>query len=413
MRNKILILMTIACLGSCSTNKPVVPNYYSTNEINYTDRVNNLLDQMTLEEKIGQLNLVDAGDITTGESRKLDFYELIRDGSAGGVFNLKSPEGIAKAQQIAIEETRLHIPLLVGMDVIHGYKTIFPIPLGLSSTWDMDMIQQTARVAAIEASASGINWTFSPMVDISRDPRWGRIAEGSGEDAYLGSQIAKAMVYGYQKNDLSSSDTILSCVKHFALYGAVEAGRDYNTVDMSRVRMFNEYLPPYKAAIDAGAGSIMPSFNDINGVPATSNKWLLTDLLRDQCGFEGLVVTDYTAIPEMINHGVADNLQDASAQAINAGTDMDMVGAGFYKTLEDSVDDDKVSIKTIDQAVKRILLAKFELGLFDTPYEYGNNQKAKTDVFSQEHRNFARKVASDSMVLLKNKENLLPLKNQV
>ncbi|RUS69023.1 hypothetical protein EGW08_023216, partial [Elysia chlorotica] len=251
---------------------------------------------------------------------------------------------------------------------------------------------------------------FSPMVDISRDPRWGRISEGSGEDAYLGSQIAKAMVYGYQKNDLSKEATLLSCVKHFALYGAVEAGRDYNTVDMSKVRMFNEYLPPFKAAIDAGAGSIMPSFNDINGIPATANKWLLTDLLRDQWGFEGLVVSDYTAISELRNHGIGSTLQDVSAQAINAGTDMDMVSNGYASTLEKSVKSGKVSINTINQATKRILLAKFELGLFDNPYQYGDSEKAKTEVFSKEHRAFARKVGADSIVLLKNNKNILPLK---
>ncbi|MGQ4006426.1 beta-glucosidase BglX [Francisellaceae bacterium CB300] len=414
---KILPLAILASIAtSCST-----PNHSQTTDskiinpysINYDEneaKADKLLAQMTLEEKIGQLNLPDAGQVTTGLGEKGNFYDLIKQGKVGGVFNLTSAEDIHKAQKIAVEQSRLHIPLLIGMDIIHGYKTIFPIPLGLSTSWDTDMIEQTSRISAIEASTVGINWAFSPMVDIARDPRWGRIAESSGEDTYLGSQVAAAMVKGYQLDDLAKEHTLLTSVKHFALYGAAEAGRDYNTVDMSKVRMYNEYLPPYKAAIDAGAGTVMASFNDINGVPATANKWLMTDVLRDQWGFKGFVVTDYTGIPEMINHGIGKDLQAVSAAALNAGIDMDMVGNGFLTTLEKSLKEGKVTIQEINQAVKRILIAKFELGLFDNPYKDSNPKDAKKEVFSKEHRKFARKVSANSMVLLKNQNNLLPLK---
>ncbi|HNU87480.1 MAG TPA: glycoside hydrolase family 3 N-terminal domain-containing protein, partial [Ferruginibacter sp.] len=262
-----------------------------------------LMKKMTLDEKLGQLNLPGSGDIVTGQAQSSDIGKKIREGKVGGLFNIKGVDKIRDVQRVAIEESRMKIPLLFGMDVIHGYQTTFPIPLGLSCTWNMPAIEQTARIAATEASAEGICWTFSPMVDIARDPRWGRIAEGSGEDAYLGSQIAKAMVKGYQGNDLSKNTTILACVKHYAMYGAAEAGRDYNTTDMSRQRMFNEYLPPYKAAVDAGAGSVMASFNEVDGIPATGNRFLMTDVLRKQWGFKGFVVTDYTGINEMIDHG--------------------------------------------------------------------------------------------------------------
>src|SRR6188474_2396012 len=255
--------------------------------------VDALMKKMTLDEKIGQLNLPGSGDIVTGQASNSDIGKKIKAGAVGGLFNIKSLEKIKAVQKVAVEESRLKIPLLFGMDVIHGYETVFPIPLALSCTWDMNAVERSAQIAAMEASADGINWTFSPMVDISRDPRWGRIAEGSGEDVYLGSQIARAMVRGYQGTDLTKNNTIMSCVKHYALYGAAEAGRDYNTTDMSRVRMFNEYLPPYKAAIDAGAGTVMASFNEVDGIPATGSKYLMTDILRNQWGFKGFVVTDY------------------------------------------------------------------------------------------------------------------------
>ncbi|MFZ4771168.1 MAG: glycoside hydrolase family 3 N-terminal domain-containing protein, partial [Ferruginibacter sp.] len=319
--------------------------------------VTNLMKKMTLEEKIGQLNLPSSGDITTGQSSSSDIGKKIKDGHVGGLFNIKSVAKIKAVQKIAVEESRLKIPLLIGMDVIHGYETTFPIPLGLSCSWDLKLIERSAQIAATEASADGICWTFSPMVDIARDPRWGRIAEGSGEDAYLGGQVAKAMVRGYQ-GDFSKNTNILACVKHYALYGAAEAGRDYNTTDMSLQRMYNEYLPPYKAAFDAGAGSAMASFNDVNGIPATGNKWLMTDVLRKQWGFKGFVVTDYTGINEMIEHGMG-NLQQVAALALNAGIDMDMVGEGFLLTLKKSLSENKVTLQQIEKACRLILEAKY------------------------------------------------------
>ena len=368
-----------------------------------------LLAKMTLEEKIGQLNLPTSGDITTGQANSSNIAKKIEEGKVGGLFNIKSVQKIKEVQKIAVERSRLKIPLLFGMDVIHGYETTFPIPLGLSCTWDMNLIKRSAQIAAQEASADGINWTFSPMVDISRDPRWGRISEGSGEDPYLGSQIAKAMVSGYQGDDLMKNNTILSCVKHFALYGAPEAGRDYNTVDMSKIRMYNDYLPPYKAAIDAGTASVMASFNEIDGIPATGNKWLLTDLLRKDWGFKGFVVTDYTGINEMTDHGMGD-LQTVSALALNAGVEMDMVGEGFLTTLQKSLAEGKVTIAQIDRAVTLILNAKYDLGLFHDPYKYCDTNRAKTEIFTSAHRNEARKIAAESLVLLKNEGQLLPLK---
>lgn len=372
-------------------------------------KVDSLLRMMTLEEKIGQLNLPSAGQFTTGQAENSDIAKKIEQGLVGGLFNIKSVASINEMQRIAVEKSRLKIPLLFGMDVIHGYETVFPIPLGLSCSWDMELIEKSARMAAQEASADGISWTFSPMVDLSRDPRWGRVSEGNGEDPYLSGEIAKAMVRGYQGNDLSADNTIMACVKHFALYGASEAGRDYNTVDMSRHRMYNEYLPPYRAAIDAGAGSVMASFNEIDGIPATANKWLLTEVLRKQWGFDGFVVSDYTGISEMIEHGYG-NLQEVSMKALAAGLDMDMVSEGFLSTLGTSVKEGKITEKEINEACRRILKAKFQLGLFDDPYRYGSEQRAREEIFTIENRAFARKVASESFVLLKNDKNTLPLK---
>jgi beta-glucosidase len=371
--------------------------------------VTELMAKMTLDEKIGQLNLPTSGDITTGAANSSNVAKNIEEGKVGGLFNIKSVQKIKEVQKIAVEKSRLKIPLLFGMDVIHGYETTFPIPLGLSCSWDMKLIERSAQIAAQEASADGINWTFSPMVDISREPRWGRVSEGSGEDPFLGSQIAKAMVKGYQGDDLSKNNTILSCVKHFALYGAPEAGRDYNTVDMSRIRMYNDYFPPYKAAVDAGVGSAMASFNEVDGIPATGNKWLMTDVLRNQWGFKGFVVTDYTGINEMVAHGMGD-LQTVSALALNAGIEMDMVGEAFLSTLKKSLEEDKVSIEQIDNAVRLILNAKYDLGLFQDPYKYCDENRAKTEMFTKDHRAEARKIASQSLVLLKNENQLLPLK---
>ena len=373
--------------------------------------VTDLISKMTLAEKLGQLNLPTAGDITTGQANSSDIGKKIEEGKVGGLFNIKSVQKIKDVQKIAVEKSRLKIPLLFGMDVIHGYETTFPIPLGLSCTWDMKLIEQTAKIAAKEASADGINWTFSPMVDLSRDPRWGRVSEGSGEDAYLGSQIAKAMVNGYQQDDLSKNTTLMACVKHFALYGAPEGGRDYNTVDMSRIRMYNEYFPPYKAAVDAGVGTAMASFNEVDGIPATGNKWLMTNVLRKQWGFDGFVVTDYTGINEMVEHGVGDR-QTVSALALNAGIEMDMVSDAYLSTLEQSLNEGKVSMATIDNAVRKILNAKYDLGLFHDPYRYCDVNRPKTDIFTPEHKGFARKVASESFVLLKNDNQLLPLQKK-
>lgn len=371
--------------------------------------INDLMGKMTLQEKLGQLNLPASDDIVTGEAKNSNIGEMVSKGEVGGVFNIAGVEKIRDLQRVAVEESRLGIPLLFGMDVIHGYKTVFPIPLALSCSWDMDAIERSARIAAEEASAAGIAWTFSPMVDISRDPRWGRMSEGSGEDPYLGSEIAKAMVKGYQGN-LTRNDEILACVKHFALYGASEAGRDYNTVDMSRFRMYNEYFPPYKAAVDAGAASVMTSFNTVDGIPATGNRWLLTDLLRGQWGFDGFVVTDYTAIAEMIEHGMGD-LQDVSALALKAGTDMDMVANGFVGTLAKSLEEGKVTMAEIDEAVRRILEAKYRIGLFENPYKYADPSR-KNEIYTPEKRAEARRIAAKTFVLLKNEGDILPIQKK-
>jgi len=368
-----------------------------------------LMKKMTLDEKIGQLNLVTPGGAVTGSVVSKDVDTKIRNGQVGGLFGITGPDKIRRAQEIAVKNSRLHIPLIFGLDVIHGHRTIFPIPLGLSASWDTSLIKRSARIAANEATADGLSWVYSPMVDIARDPRWGRIAEGSGEDAFLGSQIAKAMVEGYQENDLSKDSTVMACVKHYALYGAAEAGRDYNTVDMSKVRMYNEYLPPYKAAVDAGVGSVMTSFNTVDGIPASANRFLLTDVLRKQWGFRGLVVSDYTSISEMSNHGLG-NLQTVSAKSLNAGMDMDMVSEGFLTTLKKSLQEGKVSLQKIDEACRKVLEAKYKLGLFDDPYRYCNEERAKSELMSDANLQVAREIAERCFVLLKNENQVLPLK---
>lgn len=371
-----------------------------------------LMQKMTIDEKIGQLNLPSIGFDVTGPILSKDVESKIRNGQVGGVFNTFTPNAVRKLQDIAVKETRLKIPLLFGYDVIHGHKTIFPIALGLSCTWDSVLIEKSARVAAREATADGLNWTFSPMVDIARDPRWGRVSEGAGEDYWLGSIVARSMVRGYQgnNNDLRKDDAIMACVKHFALYGAAEAGRDYNIVDISPLKMYQYYLPPYKAAIDAGAGSVMSSFNEINGVPATANKWLMTDLLRRQWGFKGLVVTDYTAVSELINHGIGKDLYEVSGQALAAGIDMDMVSEGFLQHLKKLLQNGKVTRQQIDNACRRILEAKYKLGLFDDPYRHLSQERATTEILSNDNREAAFNIARHSMVLLKNDKQTLPLK---
>lgn len=370
--------------------------------------ISSLMEKMTVEEKLGQLNLPPSDDIVTGQTINSNIGAAVARGDVGGTFNIKGAEKIRELQKIAVEKSRLGIPLLIGMDVIHGYETVFPIPLALSCTWDMDAIERSARIAAKEMSASGICWTFSPMVDISRDPRWGRVSEGGGEDPYLGSEIAKAMVRGYQGKDMSANDEVMACVKHFALYGASEAGRDYNTVDMSRYRMYNEYFQPYKAAVDAGTGSVMSSFNLVDGIPATENKWLLDDVLRKQWNFDGFVVTDYGSIGEVAVHGL-EKLPEASVRALKAGTDMDMCSFGFIGTLKKSFYEGKVSMGDVDKAVRRVLEAKYKLGLFENPYKYNDVKREKKEVYTAANRAAAREIAAESFVLLKNEGKVLPL----
>lgn len=375
--------------------------------------IDHLMARMSLEEKIGQLNLPVGGTIVTGEGQSSDVASKIRQGAVGGVFNLKGLADVREAQRLAVEESRLGIPLIFGMDVIHGFETIFPIPLGMAATWDMSEVRRSAEIAASEASAYGINWTFSPMVDIARDPRWGRMSEGAGEDPYLGSAIAREMVLGYQGESTEDlfkrDDRMMACIKHFALYGAAESGRDYNSVDMSLGRMYNEYFPPYRAAVDAGAGSVMVSFNDINGVPATANRWLMQDVLRDGWGFDGFVVTDYTGIKELTAHGLGD-LKTVSARALQAGVDMDMVSEGFLGTLKQSLQDGTITIDAIDQACRRVLEAKYRLGLFKDPYKYIDERRVAERVYTATNRAEARRIAADSFVLLKNDNGVLPLK---
>ena len=422
MKNRILTLTLAAAMlpvglhfgveaakkqpGKVKTQKLAVPRPGATEK----GFIDTLMSQMTLAEKLGQLNLPTSDDIVTGEAQNSNIGQRVASGDVGGVFNIKGVSKIKDLQRVAVEESRLGIPLIFGMDVIHGYETVFPIPLALSMTWDMDDIEKSARIAAGEASAAGISWTFSPMVDISREPRWGRVSEGNGEDPYLGSQIAKAMVRGYQ-GDLSRNDNIMACVKHFALYGAPEAGRDYNTVDMSRQRMFNDYFPPYKAGAEAGAGSFMTSFNTVDGVPATGNKWLLTDVLRDQWGWDGFVVTDFTAIQEMTEHGMGD-LEDCSVLALKAGTDMDMVSEGFTGTIPRALQEGRVSEADVDKAVRRVLEAKWKLGLFHDPYKYTDLKREKTEIYTQANRDEARRIAAKSFVLLKNEGGILPLQKK-
>ena len=374
-------------------------------------KVDSVLQLMTLEEKIGQLVLYTSDWDVTGPTLRSTYMEDIRKGHCGNIFNAHTTAYVRELQRIAVEESRLGIPLLFGYDVIHGHKTIFPISLGESASWDLEAIEKGARVAAIEAAASGLNWTFAPMVDISVEPRWGRVSEGAGEDPFLGSKIAAARVRGFQgkNNDLSDTLTVLATVKHFAAYGAPQAGRDYNTVDMSERTFLDIYLPPYKAAIDAGAMSVMTSFNELDGVPATGSKYLMTDLLRDQLGFKGFVVTDYTSINEMVHHGVAADDAEAGLLAIKAGVDMDMQGEVYFKYLKKQVEDGLVDEKLIDESVRRVLKVKFMLGLFDDPYRYCNPEREKRYVYAPEHLEAALDVAKKSMVLLKNDNQVLPL----
>ena len=379
--------------------------------------IDQLMAKMTLQEKIGQLNLMVAGDITTGGALDTQVGGDIAQGNMGGVFNIKGLDKIKALQEIAIKNSRLGIPLLVGMDVIHGYETMFPIPLALSCSWDTEALKKVGEVSAKEASADGINWTFSPMVDIALDARWGRISEGNGEDPYLSGVMGAAMTQGYQGVDMRTEEIlranrIMACLKHFALYGGVESGKEYNTVDMSRVRMMNQYLPPYEAVVKAGVGSVMSSFNLIDYIPATANKWMMTDVLRKQWGFNGFVVTDYASIAEILQHGTAKDLKEASEQALKAGTDMDMCSSAFVKHLAKSIAEGKVSEEDVNIACRRILEAKYKLGLFSDPYRYCNTKRSKSEIYTAENRQAARDVAAETFVLLKNEGNILPLKKE-
>lgn len=403
--NALVLTLCMIILASC-TNKKSDP------EANLNHKVDSVLKLMTLEEKIGQLVLYTSDWDVTGPTLRTTYLEDIRNGHCGNIFNAHTTAYVRELQRIAVEESRLGIPLLFGYDVIHGHKTIFPISLGESASWDLEAIEMAARIGTIEAAASGLNWTFAPMVDISVEPRWGRVSEGAGEDPFLGSRIAEARVRGIQgpDNDLADTLTLLATVKHFAAYGAPQAGRDYNTVDMSE-RVFRDiYLPPFRAAIDAGAMSVMTSFNELDGVPATGSKYLLTDLLRGEMGFEGFIVTDYTSINEMVHHGVAADDAEAGLLAIKAGVDMDMQGEVYFKYLKKQVEDGLVDMKLIDDAVRRVLKVKFMLGLFDDPYRYCNPEREKRYVYAPEHLDAALDVAKKSMVLLKNDNNVLPLK---
>ncbi|HEU4821443.1 MAG TPA: beta-glucosidase BglX [Qipengyuania sp.] len=371
--------------------------------------LDDLIGRMTLEEKIGQLTLLTSDWESTGPTMRDTYKQDIRSGRVGSIFNAYTAKYTRELQQLAVEGTRLKIPLLFGYDVIHGHRTIFPISLGEAASWDMDAVEKSARVSAAEASAEGIHWTFSPMVDIARDPRWGRISEGAGEDVYLGSMVARARVRGYQGDDLAATDAVLATAKHFAAYGAAQAGRDYHTVDITERTLRDVYLPPFKAAVDAGVATFMTSFNEVDGIPASGSKYLLTDVLRDRWGFDGFVVTDYTSINEMVPHGYAKDLAQAGEQAINAGVDMDMQGAVFMDNLAKSVAEGRVSQATVDRAVRRILEMKYRRGLFEDPYRYSNEAREKATLYRPEFLDAARDVARKSMVLLKNEGAVLPL----
>ena len=372
-------------------------------------KVDSLMNVMTLDEKVGQLVLFTSDWSVTGPTMREGYLNDIREGRCGALLNAFTADFTREIQRVAVEETRLGIPILFGFDVIHGFRTIFPINLGMAASWDVEGIGHSARIAATEAAAAGLQWTYSPMCDISVEPRWGRISEGSGEDPYLGSLIAAAMTRGYQGEDLSADNTLLACVKHFAAYGAPQAGRDYNTVDMSERWLREFYLPPYKAAVEAGALSVMASFNELDGVPAHANAHLMQDILRGEWGFQGFVVSDYTGILEMIQHGYAEDLADASRLAINAGLDMDMMSSGYFDHLKGLVESGQVSEKTLDTAVRRVLNLKAALGLFDDPYRYCNPEREKERTLTEESKAFARQLAAESLVLLKN-DGILPLK---
>ncbi len=399
----VLLVFCLSFFVGCKVNNGVVSSE------NKGSRIDSLMNLMTPQEKIGQLTLFTSDWEVTGPTMRDTYKDDIKSGRVGAIFNAHTADYTCELQRMAVEETRLGIPLLFGYDVIHGYKTIFPISLGEAASFDLEMIEKSARVAAEEASAAGLHWTFAPMVDIARDPRWGRISEGAGEDVYYANLVAAARVKGFQGDDLGAANTLAACAKHFAAYGAAQAGRDYHTVDISERTLREVYLPPFKAAIDAGVRTFMTSFNELNGVPASGNKMLLTDILRDEWHFDGFVVTDYTSINEMVDHGNVANFKEAGELALTSGVDMDMQGAVFYEYLEQSLKEGKVSMEQIDQAVRRIFKIKEELGLFDDPYKYCRPSRQEKTLLSDEHLEIAREVAQKSIVLLKNDKQVLPL----
>lgn len=393
-----------------ATALPAQPSVSYGQDAVIESKIDSLLAIMTLEEKIGQLTLYTSDIDVTGPTIREGYKEDIRNGNVGSIFNAYGAEYTRMLQKIAVEETRLKIPLLFGYDVIHGHKTIFPMPLGESASWDLDAIEKAAQIAAAEAAAEGLHWTFAPMMDIARDPRWGRIAEGAGEDTYLATEIALARIKGFQGDDLQDLYTVLACAKHFAAYGAALAGRDYNTVDMSDRVLREVYFPPFKAAVEAGVATFMTSFNEVDGIPATGSKYLMTDVLKEEWGFNGFVVTDYTSINEMVPHGVVANEKEAAELAINAGVDMDMQGGVYQEHLADLVKAGKVAESQINESARRVLRMKYLIGLFEDPYRYSDTKREKEVVMSQEHLAAARDISRKSIVLLKNEGNILPLK---
>lgn len=405
-----LLLLALFSLGTAQAQKKKTMDKKQDIE----QKVEQLLAKMTLEEKVGQMNQYNGFWDVTGPSPKegnaATKYEHLRKGWVGSMLTVRGVEQVRAVQKIAVEETRLGIPLIIGFDVIHGYKTLSPIPLAEAASWDMDAIKKSAQIAADEASASGINWTFGPNVDISRDARWGRVMEGAGEDPFLGSRVVTARVKGFQGDDLSAPNTIAACAKHFAAYGFSESGRDYNTVDIGNATLYNTVLPPFKAAKDAGVRTFMNSFNILNGVPATGNSFLQRDILKGKWGFDGFVITDWASVREMIAHGYAKDGAEATLKAVTAGADMDMESHLYVVELVKLVNEGKVDIKLVDDAVKRILRVKYELGLFDDPYRYCNEKREKEVINSKANHEGVLDMAKKSIVLLKNEKSLLPLK---
>ena len=409
---KIIFLAAMSLFGitACKT----VVNEAPDSEKGVMKKVDSVLALMTLDEKIGQLNQFSGdGELTGPIALRPDLLQSIRDGKVGSMLNINGADYTRKIQKIAVEGSRLKIPLIFGYDVIHGYKTIFPVPLGESASWDLEAVEEDARIAATEAAAAGQHWTFAPMVDIARDPRWGRIMEGSGEDPYLGSRLAEARVRGFQGKDLSDYTTILACAKHYAGYGNAQAGRDYYTTDISENSLREVYLPPFKAAAKAGVATFMTAFNDLNGIPATGNKYLVHDILKTEWAFKGLVVSDWGSISEMITHGIVATKYEAGDLAFNAGVDMDMEGSVYLTEMKNLLKDRKITEVQIDESVRRVLRLKFLLGLFDDPYRYCNTEREKQTLLKPGFLAGARDAARKSFVLLKNENQVLPLKSSV